>query len=197
MKTIDFTSDKLITNLASGQVGVLPTDTLYGLVCAAHNPEAVARLYALKSREQKPGTVIAASLEQLQELGLKRRYLTAVEQYWPASLSVIIPCGTELSYLHQGKWSLAVRIPDSPNLRAFLQKTGPLLTSSANAPGQPPALTIAQAQEYFGDNVDFYVDGGDLSGRAPSTIIRILDDAIEIVRPGAVTIDENGRITGS
>src|SRR5688500_17753578 len=82
---------KLSQLLNSGGVGVIPTDTVYGLVCSAANQEAVARLYALKSRENKPGTVIAASVDQLVALGIKARYLKPVESYWPNPISVIIP----------------------------------------------------------------------------------------------------------
>ncbi len=170
-------------------VGVLPTDTVYGLVAQAHDIEAVQRLYALKHREHKPGTLIAASIDQLVELGLKRRYLTTVSRFWPGAVSVITPCGPELGYLHQGKLSLAVRIPDAPALRALLERTGPLLTSSANDPGHPTAVTIDQARTYFGETVDFYIDGGDLADQKPSTVIRIVDDEIEVIRQGAVTIE--------
>jgi tRNA threonylcarbamoyl adenosine modification protein (Sua5/YciO/YrdC/YwlC family) len=176
---------------ARGAVGVLPTDTVYGLVCRANDEMAVKRLYDLKSREGKPGTIIAASIGQLETLGLKRRYLKAVEQFWPGAVSVIIPCGPELEYLHEGVSSLAVRIPDDKNLHKLLEQTGPLLTSSANHPGEPVAMTVEAAKKYFGVSVDFYEDGGDLSGRQPSTIIRIVDDAIEIIREGAVKIKEN------
>lgn len=174
-----------------GTVGVFPTDTVYGLVARASDPTAVKRLYELKQREGKPGTIIAASVEQLAELGLKLRYLKAVEQFWPASVSVIIPCGAELEYLHEGKGGLAVRIPGDETLRNFMAQTGPLLTSSANHPGEPTATTLDEARAYFDGNVDFYIDGGDLSDRAPSTIIRIVDDAIEVLRQGAVHIDPN------
>ena len=190
----DLNDPSLISLLKNGAVGVLPTDTVYGLVCVAADRAAVERLYAVKGREDKPGPVIAASTAQLVELGLKARYLKAVEQYWPNPLSVVIPCGPELAYLYLGKDSLAVRIPDDEAVRALLEQTGPLLTSSANAPGEPVASTTAEAQEYFGDMVDFYADGGDLSGRPSSTVIRILDDAIEVLREGAVKIDEYGRI---
>jgi L-threonylcarbamoyladenylate synthase len=174
-----------------GTIGVIPTDTVYGVACRASDQAAVVRLYELKKRENKPGTLIAASIKQLEELGLKHRYLKAVEQFWPGAVSVVIPASDPaLSYLHQGKFSLAVRIPDDKNLQNLLKKTGPLLTSSANQPGQEPAFNIAQAKEYFGDKVDFYEDGGDLSGRQPSTLIRILDDAIEVLRQGAVKIDQ-------
>jgi L-threonylcarbamoyladenylate synthase len=86
--------------------------------------------------------------------------------------------------------SLAVRIPADAKLRKLLEQTGPLLTTSANLPDQPPAADIKQAKAYFGDKIDFYEDGGDLSGRQPSTLIRIIDDAIEVLRPGAVKIDD-------
>ncbi|HEY1063952.1 MAG TPA: L-threonylcarbamoyladenylate synthase [Candidatus Saccharimonadales bacterium] len=175
---------------APGALGVIPTDTVYGVVARATDQVAVQRLYELKHREGKPGTIVAANLEQLETLGLKHRYLKAVEQYWPGALSVVIPCGPELQYLHQGKYSLAVRIPDHTELQALLEQTGPLLTSSANHPGEPTSTTIKQAKDYFADEVDFYIDGGDLSANQPSTIIRIIDDAVEVLRQGAVHVKE-------
>jgi L-threonylcarbamoyladenylate synthase len=188
MNSFDSVAKKLAVPTA---VGVLPTDTIYGLVARAADRTAVARLYSLKSREHKPGTIIAADVEQLVELGIKRRYLKAVEQFWPGAVSVIIPCGAELEYIHQGKSGLAVRIPKFPELQKLLQQTGPLVTSSANQPSHPPANDIGESKKYFDDKVDFYVDGGDLSDHQPSTIIRIIDDAIEIVRQGTVIIKPN------
>jgi tRNA threonylcarbamoyl adenosine modification protein (Sua5/YciO/YrdC/YwlC family) len=177
-----------------GAIAVIPTDTVYGVVARAVDQAAVERLYELKHRHQKPGTLVAASIDQFVTLGIPRRYLTAVEQYWPGAISVVIPSGLKLEYLDSGKHSLAIRIPDHADLLRLLEQTGPLLTSSANMPGEPPANTIAEAREYFGDRVDLYQDGGDLSGHAPSTVIRIIDDAIEVLRAGAVKINENGRI---
>lgn len=188
------TDTGLVSLLKSGAVGVSPTDTVYGLVCRAADPVAVERLYALKNREHKPGTIIAAKLQQLIDLGIRARYLKAVESFWPNPLSVVIPCGEELAYLHQGQHSLAVRIPADDTLRELLAQTGPLLTSSANLPGEPTATTIAEAQAVFGEKVEFYVDGGPITDHQPSTVIRVVDDAIEILREGAVRIDESGRI---
>lgn len=189
------TDPGLVALLRDGAVGVLPTDTVYGLVCRSDNKEAVARLYALKHRHHKPGTIIAAKLQPLIDLGIRARYLKAVEDFWPNPLSVVIPCDDTLDYLHTGKHSLAVRIPADKTLTSLLQQTGPLLTSSANQPTEPVATNIAEAQKYFGDQVDFYVDGGTIINHVPSTIIRVIDDAIEVLRQGAVNIDENGRIT--
>jgi len=172
-----------------GAVGVIPTDTVYGLVARVADQVSVARLYDLKKREAKPGTIIAASLEQLEDLGLKHRYLKVVEQFWPGAVSIVIPVAdSALEYLHQGQQSLAVRLPVGAELQQLLRQNGPLLTSSANQPGKPTAVTVEEAKKYFADKVDFYIDGGDLSGRQPSTIIRVVDDAIEVLRPGAMQL---------
>lgn len=186
------TDPELVALINNGAVGVLPTDTVYGLVCRAADPEAVARLYGLKHREHKPGTIIAASTDQLVGLGIKARYLKAVEQFWPGAVSVEIPHG--IDYLNQSTGRQAMRLPDDKPLQGLLAETGPLQTTSANAPDEPTAINIQEALAYFGDTVDFYVDGGELSNRPPSTIIRIVDDAIEVIREGAVKIDETGKV---
>jgi tRNA threonylcarbamoyl adenosine modification protein (Sua5/YciO/YrdC/YwlC family) len=179
----------VVEQLLDGAVGVLPTDTVYGLVCRAADPVAVKRLYNLKHREKKPGTVIAASIDQLVQLGLKARYLKAVAQYWPNPISIEMPSEPSLKYIDEGRGTFAVRIPNDLKTQGLLEKTGPLLTTSANLPGQPPANTIKEARAYFGDQVDFYQDGVDMSGHLSSTIIRVIDDAVEVFRQGAVKID--------
>jgi len=179
----------LVALLQQGAVGVLPTDTIYGIVARAADKDAVARLYRIKHREGKPGTLVAASTSQLEELGIGRAYLDRVSYLWPNPISIVLPAGEPLAYLHQGKDSLAVRVPWDENLRSLLEQTGPLLTSSANHPGERAADTIAHAQHYFGSEVDFYVDGGDISGRSPSTVALLAEDGqLEVLRQGAITI---------
>ncbi len=185
---------QLIDLLLDGHVGVLPTDTIYGLVALASDQEAVKRLYSLKHREQKPGTVVAANVQQLVSLGLDEQTLAAAAHLWPNPISIIVPCKTELNYLDLGKGSLAVRIPDQSDLNRLLEMTGPLLTSSANHPGEPQANNPEEAEGYFGDAVDFYVNGGDLSGHPPSTVARLTEGHLEVLRQGAVAIDKHGNL---
>ena len=78
--------EAFINAIKNGAIAVIPTDTVYGLVCRAADQSAVAKLYALKHREHKPGTVVAADVEKLVGLGIKRRYLKAVEQFWPGAV---------------------------------------------------------------------------------------------------------------
>lgn len=176
--------------LLDGQIGIIPTDTLYGIVACATNKQAVRRLYDLKNRQDKPGTLIAASVSQLVEIGIPGRYLKPIAHFWPNPISIVVPTSPGLAYLDLGRFTLAMRIPKNVKLTTLLNKTGPLLTTSANKPGKTPVTNIAEAQKVFNEQVDFYVDGGDLSGQLPSTIIRVVDDAVEVLREGAVKVDE-------
>lgn len=182
--------DQAVAILNQGGVGVMPTDTVYGLVARAKDPSAVARMYALKERDHKPGTVIAASTQQLIDLGVPEDHINKVKKWWPNPLSVETPLGKNLSYLHQDTGRQGFRVVADEKIRSILEQTGPLVTSSANHPGKPGSVNVSEAIDYFGDRVDFYVDGGNLDGRVPSTLIKITDTgSIEIIRDGAVKID--------
>ncbi len=190
---------QVISLLRGGEVGIIPTDTVYGLVCRADMPAAVDLLYRAKVRDRKPGTIIASSPEQIIALGVESRLVRAVEHLWPNPISVILPCSSDMEYIHQGVMSLPFRIPHlTDELSELLQAVGPLLTTSANWPDHPTANTLAEAQAYYGDKIALYVDGGDRSGSLPSTIVRIVDGSVEVLRQGAVRVDEKtGRLLDS
>ncbi len=180
---------ELISLINGGAIGVLPTDTVYGLVGKASSQTAIEHMYSVKSRERQPGTTIAASVEQLENLGFPAAQLQRAAGYWPNALSVEMIASNIPTYLSTGQPVMAARVPNKPELLALLEQTGPLMTTSANAPKQPTSTSVQMAMDYFGDEVDFYVDGGDLSGRPPSTIIGF-DKTSEIIiyREGAVKL---------
>lgn len=183
------TDSEAVTRLYNGELGVLATDTIYGVVTSALQQTAVERLYTLKHRERKPGTLVASSIDQLRQLGVPEAYFKRLAPYWPGALSAVLPISDTFAYLHQGVGDIAIRIVADKRFRAIIEQTGPLLTSSANRPGEPGSVTITEAWDYFKDAVDFYVDSGDLSGRPPSTIVKLNDDgSLAILRQGAVEI---------
>jgi len=191
MNKLIVSTDQAIEIINRGGVGVIPTDTVYGLAARAEDPKAVARMYALKNRDHKPGTIIAANIEQLIKLGVDPAHINKVKKWWPNPLSVETPLGEDLSYLHQGTGRQGFRVVSDANVRYVLEKTGPLVTSSANHPGKPGSVNIQEAIDYFGNEVDFYLDGGDLSNRKPSTLIKITDKGdIEVIREGAININK-------
>lgn len=180
---------ELVTLLNQGAIGVIPTDTVYGLVARAESEPAITRMYSVKARARQPGTTIAASVDQLAKLGFPTHSLMVAANYWPNPLSVEMSAGLVPHYLSTGQPVMAARIPNKPDLASLLEQTGPLMTTSANAPKQPTSTSVEMAMEYFGSEIDFYVDGGDLSGRAPSTIVGIQPSGeITIYRQGAASI---------
>lgn len=181
--------------LNRGAVAVMPTDTVYGLVARAADSDAVSRVYAAKERSGKPGTVIAANVDQLVALGIKRRYLTAVEGFWPNPLSVVIPADEQLQHIHCGVYSIACRIPLDPTLRELLELTGPLLTSSANKTGEAIVTSVTDARKVFSELVEVYVDGGIIAERA-STVIRMVDDEVEVLRQGDIVVVDGRVVAG-
>ncbi len=185
----DQLSSESLQSLKNGGVGVIPTDTVYGIVTQVNNPESVKRLYLLKSRDCNPGTIIASNKKQIADMGVAPRYVKMASVFWPNPISVVVPVGDSLSYIHLGKKSLAFRIVADPEIARLLDITGPLLTSSANHPGQKVADTINEARDYFGNLVDFYIDGGDLSGALASTIMKIDETGVQMLRKGSVVIE--------
>lgn len=182
---------KIISLLQAGKIGVLPTDTLYGLVGSALNKQAVERIYQVRKRTlNKPLIVLISSLEDLKlfSIQINEKVDQFLKKLWPAKVSVILPClNPKFTYLHRGTQTLAFRLPDEKNLIDLLKRAGPLVAPSANWEGTPPAETIQQAQEYFKNGIDFYLDGGPLTS-PPSTLIKIEDNKLSILRDGAIKI---------
>ena len=96
-----------------------------------------------------------------------------LKEFWPGKVIVIMPCLDEkLAYLHRGTNSLAFRIPDNVLLQNIISKVGPLVAPSANPESMSPATTIKEAKKYFGDSVDFYLEGGKIKS-PPSKLLKI------------------------
>ncbi len=178
--------------LRQGKIGVISTDTLYGIVAAALHEEAVERVYDLKGRTTtKPCIVLISSPTKLSLFDIKptEKQEEVLSQYWPGAVSIVLPSGTGTpQYLHRGMGTLAFRVPGDVRLREFLKVSGPLVAPSANPEGSPPATTIDEAKTYFGDQVDFYLDGGECLG-ASSTLISFDEhDSVIVLRKGRVSI---------
>lgn len=164
--------------LKNDGIGVLPTDTLYGLVCSAFSKKAINRIYKIKNRNKdKKLIVLISSLKDLKKFKIKitKEEAKILGKFWPGKVSIILG-------------GIAFRYPKNKALLEILKKTGPLVAPSANIEGGKPAENINEAKKYFGNNVDFYISGGTLKSD-PSTLIRIINNKIEVLRQGKVKIN--------
>lgn len=174
--------------LRHGGIGVLPTDTIYGIVGSALSKRAVKRIYKVKGRNfKKPLIVLIAGYSDLARFGVRptaeqKKLLRSVWKEGKRPTSVILPApGKKFAYLHRGAESIAFRRPNVASLLRLLRRAGPLVAPSANPEGQRPAATIEEAIAYFGEGVDFYADGGRKQGK-PSCLVAFRQGRIEILR---------------
>lgn len=161
---------KVVDLLRQGAVGVIRTDTLYGLVGVVGSREAFERVYKVRGRSlNKPSIVLVSSFNQMFDKA--PAYASAfLKEVWPGKTSVILPSVDAPDWVQCGTGTVSYRLIEPGELADLIGKVGPLVAPSANHEGQPPADTIEKAIEYFGDAVDFYVDGGKVTNDEPSKI---------------------------
>jgi len=187
-------NSSIINRLNSGKIGVIPTDTIYGIVGSALNPVVVEKIYQLRRRAvDKPMIILISSLDDLEKFDVKLtdKQKEFLQKNWPNPLSVILPCKCEkFKYLHRGTNSLAFRMPKDKKLLEMLRQTGPLVAPSANFEGEKPAETVEEAKKYFADQAAFYVKGKIKS--KPSTIIKLDEEGkVDILRESRLRISSH------
>ena len=173
--------------LKEGAIGVIPTDTIYGICTSAFWQKSVEKIYRLKRRNpQKPCLILISNFSDLKKFGvrLSPEQKKILNEIWPGKISAILPCFSQkFSYLHRGTKTLAFRLPKQKLILNILEISGPLLAPSCNWEGEEPAKNIREARRYFKEKV-FYLDRGNLTSR-PSTIIDLTRKKMTIVRKGA------------
>lgn len=181
----------IIDLINKGGIGVLPTDTVYGIHGLALNKRVVNRIYKIRKRNpKKPFIILISSIADLNHFKIKLEKKTQLflKRIWPGKISVILHCQhSEFFYLHRGTNSLAFRMPKKKSLLALLKQTGPLISTSVNPEGQKPASSIAEAKKYFHNQLDFYMDQKYLKS-PPSTLIKIENGVVTILRQGSAIL---------
>jgi L-threonylcarbamoyladenylate synthase len=168
--------NEIAAALLDGAVVLMPTDTIYGLHAVASNDEAVAQIAELKARPlEKSFIVLAASTDQLPDLGITAspETLEALASLWPAPLTAVLPRGTT---------TLAVRIPALEWLRELVQRTGPLVSTSANRSGEPAIDRPSALAHDLQTRMDV-LDGG-VRQAEPSAILDLSGDEPRFIREG-------------
>jgi tRNA threonylcarbamoyl adenosine modification protein (Sua5/YciO/YrdC/YwlC family) len=182
------------TAIRSGELVVLPTDTVYGVAADAFDAAAVRRLLDAKGRgRDMPPPVLVGSVATLDALGsdVPTWARALVEHYWPGPLTIVVREQSSLQWdLGETRGTVAVRMPHDPVALELLARTGPLAVSSANTTGRPAATDADQAAEMLGESVSVVLDGGPTVDDRPSTIVDCTAARPRVLRVGAVPVDE-------
>lgn len=162
--------------LHAGGVIAYPTEAVWGLGCDPFCETAVDRLLQLKKRERRKGVIlVAADIAQLEPYlyGLDENHWQTLRASWPGPNTWLVPNnGTAPEWITGGQETLAVRVSAHPVVAGLCKRfDGPIVSTSANPAGRPPARTVAEVRRYFGDQLDAVVPGA-LGGLQNPTQIR-------------------------
>jgi len=160
--------DKAVLVLRSGEVLAYPTEAVYGLGCDPFSELAVNKLFHVKQRPTEKGVIlVAASVEQVQDWVqlIGTEWETSVLESWPGPVTWVLPIKKSMpEWITGGRETVAIRVSNHPVVQALCNAYGgPIISTSANITGQPPAISCEQIKQTFQDQV-FCIDAqlGDL-----------------------------------
>lgn len=192
---------RAVQALAEGHLVAFPTETVYGVAASALDESAVERLAAMKRRrESRPLTLAVKSaddaLDFVPHMGPLAERLA--RRCWPGPVTLVIhddhpdslltqlPPGVREAVVPAGE--VGLRVPaHSTVLEVLRLMAGPLVLSSANRAGEPAALTAQGVVDALGAEVPLVLDDGRSRFGQPSTVVRVRDRELELLRPGVVS----------
>jgi L-threonylcarbamoyladenylate synthase len=178
----------------SGELVVLPTDTVYGIGADAFTPHAVTALLNAKGRgRHMPPPVLVGSRHTLDGLvySLPKTARELADAFWPGALTIVVEHSPSLQWdLGDTGGTVAVRMPLHPVALEVLRETGPMAVSSANKTGQPAAVTAEEARDQLEYSVRIYLEAGPCPDPVPSTIVDVTGDVPRVLRAGAIPLEK-------
>lgn len=192
--TVDCGRDvsRAVRVLRSGGLVALPTETVYGLGADAHDPDAVARVFAAKGRPVgHPLIVHVGSRRKARQWASDWPDVAEAlaRRYWPGPLTIVVKRASHVpDAVTGGRDTVALRVPSHRVMRRVLRRFGDgIAAPSANKFGAVSPTTAEHVVRDLGPLVDYVLDGGSCEVGLESTIVDCTVNPPQILRPGAVT----------
>ena len=178
--------------LREGKLVLLPTETVYGIGANALDEEAVKKIFIAKGRAQDNPLIVHISdkkmLEDLvQNVGKIEKIL--IEKFWPGPLTIIFEKKPIIpDMITGGLDTVAIRMPSNIVAKELIKLSEvPVAAPSANISGKPSGTDIKDIIDELDGKVDFIVDSGRVDIGLESTVVRVVEDVVHILRPGKIT----------
>ncbi|HUH50407.1 MAG TPA: L-threonylcarbamoyladenylate synthase [Mycoplana sp.] len=190
-----------IAVLGRGLPIAIPTETVYGLAADATNPEAIARIYETKGRPRfNPLICHMADLEMAERHAcfdpLSRQI---AEAFWPGPLTLVLPVRAD-SPIHPlvcaGLDTMGIRVPTGFANRLIAAFGRPLAAPSANTSGRISPTSAGHVNADLGNKIELILDGGAAKVGLESTILKVVDGTVHLLRPGGLDVSDVERLTG-
>lgn len=187
--------------LRAGEVVAIPTETVYGLAGDATSGEAVARIYEAKGRPRfNPLIAHVSDMAMAERIGrfdpLSRRLAQA---FWPGPLTLVVPIQPDAG-IHPlataGLDTIALRMPRGFGAKLIAALGRPLAAPSANTSGRISGTTAQAVAADLGQRIRLVVDDGATPVGLESTIVKVEDGKVRLLRPGGIAADEIEAVVG-
>ncbi|MGL4855209.1 MAG: L-threonylcarbamoyladenylate synthase [Lentisphaeria bacterium] len=189
--TLDQENDEELARIASeallcGEVVLLPTETVYGLMSIYGNEEAKEKIIKIKNRpKEKQFQLLVDSIENIHKMGIKLSKVASklCDKFWPGAMTLVVD--------HDGE-TVGLRMPDHELVRKIIRLCGmPLVATSANLSGEPPLNELAFLDNYFKVEKPYLAVESDLDPQGKSsTVVQVCGEEVVILREGAIRSEE-------
>ncbi len=185
--------------LKQGGLAVYPTETFYALGAVPTLTEAVMKIFEMKERSlDKPLPLIASDMQAV--LSAVSEWPQTAEllarNFWPGPLTIVLPAALTLPHaVHAGTKKIAIRVSSHRIASMLAVAAGGLLVStSANLAGFPPPCSPTEVSGQLLAGIDVFINGGNLPGGFPSTIVDVTTDQPVLIRAGMLDWEKIYRV---
>lgn len=183
--------ERLVDLINNGNIAVVPTDTVYGIIGDATNIDVIHKVYEVKKRNySKPLILMVSSIDMLEKYVLEVNNIEKklIDRYWPGKLTILFKKNNNVDDLiTSGSNLVGIRYPDNKELNELMDKLNkPLISTSCNISSKEVITSIDMLEEDISKHVSYVYDGGILSDTS-STIVRVNGGKIEILRDGELS----------
>jgi tRNA threonylcarbamoyl adenosine modification protein (Sua5/YciO/YrdC/YwlC family) len=179
---------KAVDALLEGKVIIYPTDTVYGLGCDVTNKQAVEKIYKIKEKSKfAPMSIICNSIKQASMYAYISNFAFRIlKRCFPGPYTVILEATKEIPKLMLSRRKeIGIRIPDSQVALALVENLGnAVLSTSVNMAENEFLVDLEEIKNKYNSKAEFFLDGGMLPEPIPSTVLKIVNEDIEIIREG-------------
>lgn len=184
--------EKIVKEIKKGNLVIIPTDTVYGISADMNNEKAIEKVFEAKKRDKnKPLILLVSNLEMLKKYVKKISPLEEkiIKKYMPGRLTMLFLKNEKVSDLvTAGSFFVGIRIPDDLNLIKIINKVGnPIISTSANISGENTVTNVKNIDKKLLKYVSYVEDEGIIES-FPSTVIKVEDDEITILRKGDIAL---------
>ena len=178
----------------SGELVVMPTDTVYGVGADAFTPHAVSALHSARDMDRRVAPpVLVGSRHTLDGLvySLPKAARDLADAFWPGALTLMVEHSPSLQWdLGETGGVVAVRMPLHPVALEVLRAVGPMAVTTANKVGRPAPATAEEARDQLEYSVRIYLEAGPALDAAPSTVVDLTGEVPVVRRAGAIPLEK-------